>query len=422
MGIISRLFYFFAPYTDAHERSVGLFFKSLTEHSDASRTRKRLGELLQRDVALINLWTEYRYKGYKYLRKAERRKLYANLEIIAQDFEFFRSENSRHFDSIVAHVERLAPHANVDAERVVLIHALMDYFSPVHGRYEYRESSSFGRLLRDPGREKLVGDCNQIVTLYLYLYSRYFSVNDLKVRLLPEHVALHYGGIDIEATNGTFANYTGQEGAVLMPIEEIVSVNLLDTTDSYLATHEVNPEDFLQASRFAYILSHERSIVTHNLEAAYTMLVNSLMQRNNYTQALKFATYSRDMTLIGMVGHNGAVHAIQQHHFAAARKFAQHAPKRTELLRDSWHAEGAYLYDAHKYQAAIKAFEHVGDQSLVRRCYEALFFDEQQKLGKDMTTETIKQYASTIKRMQHYAKKSGNKSLVDHANSLSKHI
>jgi predicted NAD-dependent protein-ADP-ribosyltransferase YbiA (DUF1768 family) len=122
------------------------------------------------------------------------------------------------------------------------------------------------------------------------------------------------------------------------------------------------------------------------------------------------------------VGHNGAVHALQQHHFAAARRFAEHAPKKTELVKSSWHTEGVYHFQAHKYHQAIKAFEHAGDQALVRSCYEALFFDEQKKLGKNMTTDTIKQYAAVIKRMKSYAKKSGNKSLVSHADELSKHL
>lgn len=420
MGIISRIFYFFAPYTDTRERSVGLFFKGLTEHSDRTKTRRRLSELLQRDIAVINLWTEYRYKGYRYLRKRERRKLYANLRLITDDFVKFHAENSRPSGEVTARISSTAPQARVQDDKAVLLQALMDYFAP--GRvYEYRESSSFGRLLRDPAREKLIGDCNQIVTLYIYLYSQYFDVTDLRVRLLPGHVALHMGGIDIEATNGTFADYDDKEGSTLLPIEEIVSVNLLDTTDSYLATHEVAAEDFLQASRFAFILSHDRHIVTRNLEAAYGMLINSLMKRNNYHQALKFATASRDMELIGIVGHNGAVYEMQQHNYAAARRFAEHAPKRAELIRSSYHAEGARHYEAHRYHDAIRAFEKIGETQLVKHSYEGLFFEEQAKLGKNLTTDDLKNRVSTLKRMRTYAKKSGNSKLLEHADNLLKH-
>lgn len=422
MSLFRRIFYFFSSYTDAEERSVGLFFSGLTEHSSQSHTKLQINELLQKNIAVINLWSEYRYKGYKYLRKSQRKKLYENLQIIAEDFEKYRIANIRPADQVTAHLKQLAPYSSISDDRALLFQALTEYFSPARGVYEYHESSSFGRLLRNPSSEKLIGDCNQIVTLYIYLYSRYFPISDLQLRLLPGHVALHYEGIDIETTNGTFTNYSNKKDAVLMPIEEIVSVNLLDTTDSYLSTHEVAAEDFLQASRFAYILSHDRDIVTRNLDAAYASLINSLMKRHNFAQALKFARASRNIELIGIVGHNGAVHNIQHNNFATARRFAEHAPKRDQLIRDSYRAEGVHYFDAHNYQAAIKAFKHYGDDSLVRKCYEALFFEEQNKLGKNMTTDSIKKYASTIKHMETYAKKSGNKQLVDHAKSLREHL
>ena len=58
----------------------------------------------------------------------------------------------------------------------------------------------------------------------------------------------------------------------------------------------------------------------------------------------------------------------------------------------------------------------------MRQCYEALFIAEQDKLGDNLTTESVKRYAPVIKRMHTYAKKSGNKELVRHAESLKKHL
>ena len=422
MRLFSSVIYFFSSYTDTRERSVGLFFRGLTEHSSRPRTRAKLDDLMQRNIAVINLWTEYQYKGYRYLRKSQRKKLYVNLQLIANDFDRFYADNVQPEEVVVLHIHRVTPHAIVDPKKAVLLQALMDYFSAARGIYEYRESSSFGRLLRDPSHEKLVGDCNQIVTLYIYLYSCYYDVRDLQVRLLPGHVALHYSGVDIEATTGRFANYDEQKGGSLLPVEEIVSINLLDTTDSYLSTHEVSAEKFLQASRFAFILSHDRDIVTRNLDAAYGTLVNSLMKRNNYSQALKFAMVSRDVTLLGVVGYNGAVYEMEHHNYAAARRFAGHALKRDELIRNSWQSEGAHHYQAHRYHEAIKAFGHIGDQVRIRQCYEALFFEEQKKLGSDLTTESIKKYVSVIKHMYTYAKKSGNKKLIEYADGLNKHL
>lgn len=422
MNVIQRIYYFFAPYTGVQERAVSLFFGGLTEHSDSHKTRERLYELIQRDIATINLWTEYKYKGYNYLRKSQRKKLYTNLDSIAKDFDAFYTNHKRAQESVASHVRLLNAHARVHSEQIVLLQALMDYFSPHRGVYQYKVSSSFGKLLRNPSHEALIGDCNQIVTLYIYLYSRYFDIRDLKIRLLPEHVALHYQGIDIEATNGTFRNYDQEKGSSIMPIEEIVSVNLLDTTDSYLSTHEVSAESILQASRFAFILSHERKIVTQNLEAAYARLINLLMKRHNYSQALKIAKASRDTELLAIVGHNGAVHNMTQHNYAAARKFAQYSLKSTELMKDSYHAEGIHFYEAHKYHDAIKAFKQYGDQSLVKRCYEALYFDEQQKLPSEFTADSIKKYSAVIKRMHNFAKKSGNKQLINAADHLRKYL
>jgi hypothetical protein len=422
MGFISSAFYFFTPYTDDRERAVGRFFNGLTEHSGRTRTRNRLGYLLQRDIAVINLWTEYRYKGYRYLHKRERKKLYANLELIAKDFDRFYTNNAASVEVVTTHIHNLAPGATIDPEKATLLQTLMDYFSPQRGVYEYRDSSSFGRLLRNPSHEKLVGDCNQIVTLYIYLYSHYHDLRDLQIRALPGHVALYSGGIDIEATNGTFANYATKDDSTLLPVEEIVSINLLDTTDSYLSTHAVAAEDFLQAARLAFILSHDREIVAQNLKAAYHRLVSLLMKRNHYTKALEFATASQEAELRGVVGHNGAVYEMEQHNYAAARRLAQHAPKRDELVRESWRAEGIHYYKVRRYHDAIKAFEHTDDQALIGQSYEALFFEEQTKLGTNLTSESIKSYANTIKHLQTYAKRSGNKKLIDHANSLAKHL
>lgn len=422
MNLLSRIYYAFAPYANQGERSVAKFFASLSEHDTSKHTRERLNELLQSNIALINLWSEYRYKGYKYLRKSERKKLYANLDAIAADFERFRVAAPVLASADIARFHHAAHHETANTERAYLIRSLMNYFSPTRGLYEYRASSSFGRLLRDPAQGKLVGDCNQIVTLYIYLYSRYFDVSDLKVRLLPGHVALHYGGVDIETTNGTLADYSSKQDAELLPIEEIVSVNLLDTTDAYLATHEVAAEDFLQAARFAFILSHDRDIVTRNLDAAYGLLINSLMKRHSYHQALKIARASRNIELIRIVGHNGALHHLQQHDFKTARRFATHAPDPAKLTRECYHAEGAYHFNAKRYRDAIKAFEKSGDRSLVASCYEALFFTEQNKLGTNVTTANVKSHAGTIKRMRTYAKKSGNKKLVQAANDLNKYL
>ncbi|MCA9340158.1 MAG: hypothetical protein KDA17_04560, partial [Candidatus Saccharibacteria bacterium] len=139
---------------------------------------------MQDNIAVINLWTEYRYKGYVYLKKSERKRLYKNLESIAKDFEAFKTTHRADDEQTRKKIADISI-AQPEITRVVLLATIMEYLSPRRGVYQYRASSSFGRLLRDPATETLIGDCNQIVTLYIYLYSRYFAVSDLKLRLLP---------------------------------------------------------------------------------------------------------------------------------------------------------------------------------------------------------------------------------------------
>ena len=422
MGFVQTMYYFFRPYVGPEERRVAKFFGGLSEHNSRIRAGAELEKLIQSNVAVINLWTEYRYKGYRYLTKSTRRDLYTNLDRIAEDFEAFYRSYQATPEAVVAHVRTIVPGARVHANQTRLLQAIMDYLSPSHGRYEYRASSSFGRLLRDPTRETMVGDCNQIVTLYIYLYSRYFDVSDLRIRTLPGHVALHYGGVDIEATNGTWANYQSKSDTALLSINEIVSINLLDTTDSYLETHEVSAEDFLQSARFASLLSHERDIVTQNLDVAYGRLITAMMKRHAYTQALKIAQASRDAELLAIVGNNGSIYHSGRNEFAAARRFAEHAPRKAELIRDSWRAEGVYHYDARRFHDAMMAFKRYGDDTLVRKCYEALFFAEQDKLPKNLTSDSVRDHKRTIKRMHDYAKKSGNRALQSHVDTLRRYL
>jgi hypothetical protein len=422
MGFFRWIFYLIRPYTDARERSVAKFFAGLNEHSAHSSAQSRLDQLLQENIAVINLWTEFRYKGYRYLTKTKRRELYAQLERITSEFELFYRAYTVEAETITARVRTIAPGARLHPNQTRLLQAIMDFLSPSNGRYEYRSSSSFGRMLRDPSEEVLVGDCNQIVTLYIYLYSRYFPVRDLHVRTLPSHVALHYGGVDIEATEGSWANYATQKDSVVLPIREIVSINLLDTTDENFATHAIDPEDFLHAARFAAMLSHEREIVTHNLAAAYQTIVAARMKKHDYVRALRFAKQSRDLELLAAVGVNGAQYHVARHDFVAARHFAEYAPKREEIIREIYRSEGVYHFDARRFHDAITAFKKLGDEKLVRVCYENLYVDEQNKLPKNLTSETIREHKRTVARMQGFARKSHNRQIIEQAHKLAKYL
>lgn len=422
MQKLKKIVRVFSPYATEDEKSVQVFYKSLTENSNREITISKLLELIQYNLACMNLWGEYRYKGYQYLTKSNRANLYNNLKLIEIDFENFSKSNTDQLSPLNDTNYQTSTKLNSDSQQLVLLSKIMAYFSLTRGLYKYQESSSFGKLLQDPSKNQLIGDCNQIVTLYIYIYSRYFPVTDLKLRTLPNHIALHYNGVDIEATKGIFTDYSNDANNSILPIEEIVSINLLDVTDSYLKTKPISPKELLQASRLAYLLSSNREIVANNLQATYSLIINDLIKLHSYDSALTFANQSKNQKFLELVGHNGAVYNMQKHNFTKARSFAKFSSNKQELIKHTYQVEGKYYYEKGNYYASIKAFSVISDQKSINTCYEALFIKEQSKLPKNLDSSNIKNYRKIIDNMNKYAKKSNNKTLLSNVSQYNKYL
>ena len=381
-------------------------------------------QLLQTDIAAVNLWTEYRFKGYNYLTKRTRRRLYENLQAIKADFTVFEQQQSPNVEQLVAHIAKKgASTAQLAAktEQLAYLWAIMQYLSPQNGRYVYRESSSFGRLLQNPVNATLEGDCNQIVTLYIALYATKYQVSDLQLTLYPGHVALHFAGVDIETTNGTFTKYS-KAGQITAPIHEIVSVNLLDTHDIHYEKSTVNPNVLLESARLAYAASSHRKLVKQNLDAMYNNTVRQMLKENNYTRALQYAQQSKNFELIEIAAQNGASHALKAKQFTQARKFAAVSKQSRRLLETIDTNEAAQLYNAGQYEAARKLYAKLRDEAMVEQCYKGLYVQAQQRLGTIRTADDVKANANTIRAMERYAKKSGDRQLLKSVRQLTKHL
>lgn len=425
MNAFQKILYFFSQYTDPIERKIGKFFASLNEDNSRNKISQQLLQLMQSDLVKINLLSEKKYKGYKYLTKTKRRKLYVNAEFIIADFTKFYESNQFNIKDILAEIRNSKSGTDGLAEyhdKLIYLRAIMEYFSPKRGVYFFRESSTFGELLKDPTTEKLLGDCNQIVTLYVYLYSKKYDINDLQLKTYPGHVAIHFKGVDIEATNGEFHHYE-REGQRILPIQEIVSINLLDVTDQYYKTHSISPESQLQSARLAILVSSEQKIAVNNLEIAYHNIVANLMKQNSFNLALKYAKQSKDHTLLQLVGHNGAIFSLKNKQYKNAEKFAQYANKKAELLNEIRHSQAIDSYNDGEYNKAISQLKRLGGyQDLIKKCYVGLFMNEQKKLGELETIDDVKSHKSTINNMYYFAKKSENGELIEYAKSLLKYI
>ncbi len=424
MSIFGKIYYFFSRYTGPSERKADRFFSRVNERNAPHSIESSLIKLLQHDIAVINLWTEHRYKGYDYLTKQTRKQLYENLAAIQQDFTAFASTQTIDIKQVIEHIASKGVDTaaiRTMSDRLGYMMMIMRYLSPSRGKYVYHESSSFGRLLRDPTKEALEGDCNQIVTLYIALYAMKYDVTDLKLTLFPGHVALNFYGVDIETTNGQFAHYR-EKNQTVVPIHEIVSVNLLDTTDTNFTKSMVNPEVFLQAARLAYVVSSHRALVKHNLEAAYNNTVHHLLQQQNYTQALKYARQSTDHELIEVSARKGAMYAVKQHEFSDARQFASHSQSKQELIKVIDQNEAVYLFNAKQFEQAAKVYEHLNDKEMVKQSYYGAYAEEQKKLQGAKSVADIRAHSHTIRTMQRYARASGDAGLRNHADGLAKYL
>ena len=424
MNIFQKIFYLFSSNTDPNERRVAKFFAKLDEHQTKDDIRQDLDWFLQNNIIGINLWSEFKYRGYKYLKKAKRRELYNNSLAIASSFEIYLSKNKHSVDQVLAEISAAgidSKNLSEHAEQLQYLRSIMSYLSPHAGRYKYRKSCTFGELLKDPGKNVLEGDCNQIVTLYIHLYSLRHDIKDLEIKTYPGHVAMHFKGVDIEATSGTFANYK-KPNQNLLPIEEIVSINLLDVSDEYFKTHDVSAESLLESARIAYILSSQRDIVEKNLAAAYNNVVVDFCGSSSYAKALKYAKQSDEPKLIHMAGHNGAIYFMRGNEYKKALNFAQYSHDRAKLNNSIYHNKGAYYFSKGDYYTALKAFGEIGEHDAVKKCYAGLFSQEQKKLGKLDTAEDIKANRKIIGNMQMYANRSGNASIIKYVNSLNKYL
>ncbi|MBI4975467.1 hypothetical protein HZC20_02200, partial [Candidatus Peregrinibacteria bacterium] len=284
LKFLKWFFCLFSKYVNSFERRVDKFFTHIKSTDHLSDIREDLLKLMQGNLIVLNVWLEKKFKGYTYLSKKVRRRMYENSDLIKSEFLKFYGEFSLDNESIRKDLNSKGLlYPNGDDEKIKYIACIQEFLSP--GKYyEYIQTSSFGKLLNDPSKEKLQGDCNQIVTLYIYLYSLKYSISDLNIKLLPEHVCLHFRGIDIEATNGTFAKHT--ESRDVLPVTEIISTNLLDLTDFREEVQEISPQMIVKSAQLAYAISSLKSFVAKNLDIAYHNLGVNALNENNFESAI----------------------------------------------------------------------------------------------------------------------------------------
>ncbi|MBI2634549.1 hypothetical protein HYW82_02700 [Candidatus Peregrinibacteria bacterium] len=376
----------FSPYADPFEEKVDRFFCGVKSSDNIQKIRKNLLALMQENLLILNVWLEKKYKGYKYLTKGMRKKMYGNeRKMIAkfQEYSLGHAFSIKDVRALLAAQGLIFP-GGADTQLLYLTQ-IMSFLAP--GKfYRYIKTASFGKLLCDPDKSMMEGDCNQIVTLYIYLFSLKFRIENLQIKLLPEHVCLHFRGIDIEATNGSFQKYSGE--CQVLPVTEIISTNLLDLADFREEIQSIAPRDMVKSAQLAYAISSLRSVVEHNLGAAYQNLAVSAMKVFNFETAKFYAEKSGNKALLRSVRHNEAV----------------------------------YFYEHKNLDKAVGIFSTLGEEDMVKACLQKQYNNFANEVSGVKTIEQARKYKSTYRKMLELAGRIGNQKLSDNVQEILKKI
>ncbi len=405
LRFLKWFFGLFSPYVNSFERKVDKFFRHVKSTDRLSSIEKGLLKLMKEDLIIVNVWMERKFKGYKYLSKKVRRKMYEDIKLIEKKLEEHVALDPVSDKEIRVLLEAKGlsfPHK--DAEKIRFLFGIMSFLVP--GKYyHYIKTASFGKLLRDPSKLKMEGDCNQIVTLYIYLYSKKFNLEDLNIKLLPEHVCLHFKGIDIEATNAKFEKYMDYDH--ILPVTEIISTNLLDLTDFREDVQKISERALLKSSQLAYAISSLRELVTKNLNIAYRNLGISAINSKNFSSAIFYLSKLKDRQLLNTAYKSAAVYYMEVNNFSKALFYADKSDD-AELEKSIKYNEGVHYYKRDKIDQALKVFTALGDDNMKKACYMKKYNALAAKTSGVKTLADAKKYLSTYKKMLSLAQKIGD--------------
>lgn len=408
LSFFKWFFGLFSPYVNPFERKVDKFFRNIKSTSSFADVKGELLSLMQQDLIVTNVWLEKKYKGYKYLDKKTRRKMYADVQEMVKKFQEHCVSNNFDETQIRAEVQNVgAIFPDGDNDKMAYLSQIKSFLEP-EKYYHYIKTASFGKLLRDPNKEKLEGDCNQIVTLYIYLFSLKFPIENLNIKLLPEHVCLHFRSIDVECTNATFAKYPEEDQ--ILPVTEIISTNLLDLADFREEVQTISQREMVKSAQLAYSISSLKSLVEKNLNIAYKNLAISSLKISDFATAVFYFTQANDREGLKNTYHNAAVYYLKQNNFSKAYYYANQSSE-SDLAKTVKRNEAVYNYNSGSLERAMTLFRELSDNEMLKACYAKQYNEVQKQVANVRTVEQAKSKKSVYQKMLELAQKMGDSPL-----------
>ncbi len=400
----------FSQYVSPFEKKVDKFFRNIKSTDSLGSIKDKLLALMQENLMIVNVWLEKKFKGYFYLDKKMRRQMYADTQLIIKKLEEFCAGHEVKIDDLRTFFKNQDfTFPDGDEQKLAYIYQIMMFLEP-EKYYHYISTASFGKLLRDPNKEKLEGDCNQIVTLYIYLYSLKFSLSDLQIKLLPEHVCLHFREIDIECTNGQFAKYT--ENREVLPVTEIISTNLLDLSDFREDAQVITPEVIVKSAQLAYAISSMKTMVAKNLNIAYHNLAVAALNSHKFDSAVFYFEKAGDREQLLAVYRNATIYYMGLKDFRKALFYADKSGDR-ELEKNVKFNQGVELFNHDSIDSALEIFSSLGDEKMKKACYHKQYNQLVSQVSGVKTLQEAKNKKSTYQNMLVLAEKIGDSSLVE---------
>lgn len=409
MKFLNWFFGLFSSCVNSFERKVDCFFKHIKSTDSISSIKRGLLDLMNENLIVVNIWMEKKFKGYNYLTKNVRKKMYEDEKKIVAKWNEFTKQNPIKDENVKAELEAKGlTFPTGQEERIKCLCSIMKFLEPGK-HYKYIKTASFGKLVRDPNERVLEGDCNQIVTLYSYLYSTKFPIEDLRIKLLPEHVCLHFRNIDIEATNGTFQKYTKNKD--VLPITEIISTNLLDLVDFREEVQEITPRIVVKSAQLAYAISSMKILVAKNLEIAYQNLAVGALRANDFETGIFYLTKTNNREALHNAYRNATIYYMGNKNFEKAKLYASKSGM-VDLEKTVKHNEGVYYFNSGNIDKALSIFTSLGDEKMKKACYGKQYNELVRKVSGDKTLRDIKNHESTYQKMLQLAQKMGDSGLV----------
>jgi len=400
----------FTKYVHPVEKKIDRFFDKINSRTPHKKVEKQLLKFMQKDLIVLNLWLEKKFKGYSGLTKKRRASLYKNVKFMVQDFQEDVAKNIITPEKLHEQLLILDLDLNADEiQKLTYLMAIMHFLRPGH-HYEYLESASFDKLLVDPENEIMMGDCNQIVTIYIYLYSLMYPVDDLELKLLPGHICLHFNGIDIEATTGSFHKYQTYDD--IIPVTEIISTNLLDVHDYREERYKLSARTVLKSANLAFLLSSKRELVEKNLNIAYRNLGVAAANINDFKAAIYYLKEAGAKDLLKNIYHNAALYYSKKANFDKAHYYAEKT-KIPKLMRTVTDRKAAYYYKKGDFTEAISLYESLENQQMLKACYQQEYNQLLQKVKNIKTLKEQKRNKQIYQKLLKLAKLADNQKAID---------